>query len=144
MKETILLTVDGAVNLVLGGLLALFPRRVAMVLTIPVPDSAFYPSILGGVLLGIGLALLIHRFRGESTITGLGIEGAIAINLCGAGVLVVWLISCNLNIPGSGYAFLWSVALLVLGIGCCEIIWRVGRAKTGWNHQVTQDEGATK
>jgi hypothetical protein len=122
--EKALLTFDGVVNLALGMLLALFPRRVAERLEIPVPTSSFYASILGGVLVGIGLALLIQRFKRSSSTTGLGIEGAIAINFAGAGVLVLWLVSGKLDIPALGYAILWFVALLVLGIGCAEIIWR--------------------
>jgi hypothetical protein len=124
LGEKTLLTLDGTVNLVLGTLLALFPRRVAERLEIPVPSSSFYASILGSVLVGIGLALLIQRFRRSSDTAGLGIEGAIAINFSGATVLVMWLISGRLNVPALGCALLWFVALLVLGIGCAEVIWR--------------------
>jgi hypothetical protein len=144
MKETVLLTLDGAVNLVLGILLALFPRRVAELLGIPIPISSFYASILGGVLVGIGLALLIQRIKGSSSTTGLGIEGAIAINYCGAGVLVVWLVRGQLGIPGYGYAFLWFVALVVLGIGCFETLSLIKRHRGARNTWLAQDEGVKR
>jgi hypothetical protein len=144
MKGRLLLTLDGAVNLVLGILLMVFPRRVAEVLGIPVPISSFYASILGGVLVGIGLALLIQRFKRSSSTTGLGIEGAIAINYSGAGVLVVWLVRGKLGIPGRGYALLWGVALLVLGIGCFETLSRLKRQRGKQEARPAQDKGVVQ
>ena len=144
MKEEALLTLDGVVNLVLGVLLALFPRRVAELLGLPVPSSSFYASILGGVLVGIGLALLIQRFKRSPAMTGLGIEGAIVINFVGAVMLVMWLISGKLDLPTFGYALLWFVALLVLGIGCAEIIWRARSARAHRRDPRKPDQGAVK
>ena len=62
MKITIkhLLVIDGFVNLLLGVLLLLFPFGVASLLAVPVPDTHFYPTILGAVIFGIGLAFLIE------------------------------------------------------------------------------------
>ena len=125
MREELVLTIDGAVNLVLGVVLATFPKGFARLVGVPIPSSTFYASILGGVLIGIGLALLLQRFWGRSQVTGLGIEGAIAINFCGAGVLLAWLIAGGLSIPTRGLLFLWSVAVLVLCIGIAEIVLRV-------------------
>jgi hypothetical protein len=144
LREKALLTLDGVVNLVLGMLLALFPRRIAEALGIPVPSSSFYASILGGVLVGIGLALLIQRFRRSSSTTGLGIEGAIAINACGAGTLVVWLVRDKLGIPRYGTVFLWLVALLVLGIGALEIVLRIKHRQRERGSQAAQDKGVVQ
>lgn len=58
-----LLTVDGVANLVLGVLLIAFPKGVVVALGIPGGESGFYANILGGVVFGIGVALLIERFR---------------------------------------------------------------------------------
>jgi hypothetical protein len=126
MSETLLLTVDGAVNLALGLLLVFLPRGFAKLVGIPIPPIPFYPIILGGVLVGIGLALFLQCFWGRSRVTGLGLEGAIAINLCGAGVLVALLIGGNLNLPIRGYAFLWCIAVLVLSIAVVELLLRGG------------------
>jgi uncharacterized membrane protein len=124
MREELVLTIDGAVNLALGVVLAIFPKGFARLVGAPIPSSSFYASLLGGVLIGIGLALLLQRFWGRSHVTGLGIEGAIAVNFCGAVVLMIWLISGGLSIATRGLVFLWAVAILVLGIGVSEILIR--------------------
>jgi uncharacterized membrane protein len=124
MGEELVLTIDGAVNLALGVVLAIFPKEFARLVGVPIPSNSFYASVLGGVLIGIGLALLIQRFWGRSHVTGLGIEGAIVINFCGAGVLVVWLVSGGLSVATRGLVFLWAVAILVLGIGVAEMVMR--------------------
>jgi hypothetical protein len=124
MREELVLTIDGAVNLALGVVLAIFPKGFARLVGAPIPSSSFYASLLGGVLIGIGLALLLQRFWGRSHVTGLGIEGAIAVNVCGAVVLMIWLISGGLSIATRGLVFLWAVAVLVLGIGVSEILVR--------------------
>ena len=97
MQETTLLEVDAAVNLALGILLLVFPRSLVEVLGIPDAVSAFYPSVLGAVLFGIGIALLVARFR--PALGGLGLGGAIAINVSGGLVLAVWLLAGGLALP---------------------------------------------
>lgn len=122
MKESILLTVDAAVNLILGLPLMIIPVETARFLGIPIPEQAFYASILGAVLTGIGVALLIERFRERIRITGLGLGGAIAINIFGAAVLIIWLLLGTLYIPLRGYVFLWVIAVIVLGICLVELL----------------------
>ncbi len=84
-------------------------------------ESAFYPSVLGGVLFGIGIALLV-AYRGGSH--GLGLDGAIAINLCGAGVLAAWLLRTPEAFSPRGRMTLWVVAVIVIGIGLIEVAQR--------------------
>ena len=110
MRPSKMLVVDALINLVLGVLLATFPRSVVYVLGVPETDVTFYPSILGAVLIGIGVALLIEYFRRPTGPAGLGLQGAISINLCGALFLVGWLLSGHLGIPFRGQVFLWSLA----------------------------------
>jgi hypothetical protein len=112
-----LLLVDAVANLVLGALLLAYPLGIADLFGLPASDSAFYPTILGGVIFGIGISLLLAR-AGRP---GLGIDGAIAINLVGAGVLVVWLIARPPSVPLRGLVTLWTVAVIVLGIGGVEL-----------------------
>lgn len=121
MKETPLLTIDAAVNLILGLPLMLIPTNTARILGLPLPEQAFYASILGAVLTGIGVALLIERFRERSHMAGLGIGGAIAINIFGAVALILWLFLGGLDIPVRGYVFLGVVAVAVLGISLVEL-----------------------
>jgi hypothetical protein len=112
-----LLLADAIINLVLGVLLLLYPQRLAEALGMPPVATNFFPNVLGGVLFGIGLALLI-AYRGGAQ--GLGLDGAIAINLCGAGVVAGWLIVAPQAIPPRGRITLWIIALLVIGIGLVE------------------------
>jgi hypothetical protein len=121
------LTIDGIINLVLGILLLLFPLGMAELLGVPQSDVNFYPTILGAVIFGIGIALLIERYGFAQNIRGLGLGGAIAINLCGALALLVWLVSTPLNIPLRGQVILWAIAVIVLLVGIVEILaksWR--------------------
>ncbi len=117
MQKTLLL-VDAVVNLVLGSLLILYPRGLVDVLGMPPLTTTFFPRVLGGVLLGVGVALLIE-YRGGSG--GLGLDGAIAINLCGAGVVAGWLLIAPQTVPPRGRVTLWIIALLVIGIGLIEL-----------------------
>jgi hypothetical protein len=112
-----LLLADSVINLVLGGLLSFFPRDVVRALGVPSAEPAFYASILGAVLFGIGLALLIERGRGG----GLGLAGAIAINLCGGTALGLWLLFGRLTLPARGQILLWGLVVLLVGISAVEL-----------------------
>jgi len=126
-KHKTLLVIDAIINLILGVLLLFFPAGVVELLGLPLTNTNFYPSILGAVLFGIGVALLIERYGASKNIRGLGLGGAIAINLCGAGVLLLWLLIAPFDIPLRGIVVLWSIAIIVLIVGFVEIIaksWR--------------------
>lgn len=118
MISRTLLTVDAVINLGLGILLFAFPTRLVSTLGVPGAEVAFYPSILGAVLFGIGIALLIERHRGSS---GLGLMGAISINLCGGLVLAGWLLFGELPLPARGHVFLWALVAVLVGISGFEL-----------------------
>ena len=99
------LGIDGAFNVLLGLALLLF-RQVAGWLGIPASESAFYPMILGAVLVGVGIALFLESARGPSGLVGLGLGGAIAINLSGGVVLAGWLVAGALVLPPRGLIIL--------------------------------------
>ena len=120
MNRSTLLKADAAVNLILGVLLITFPAKLVKALGVPMADPSFYPTILGGVLFGIGLALLVECYRKSSRFIGLGLGGAIAINLCGGLVLAAWLISDRLTLPLRGQIFLWSLVVLLVAISLLE------------------------
>jgi hypothetical protein len=113
-----LLLVDAIINLVLGVLLLLYPQWLGEALGMPPVTTTFFPNVLGGVLFGIGLALVIAFLGGTQ---GLGLDGAVAINLCGAGVVAGWLIFSPRAIPSRGRITLWIIALLVIGVGLVEL-----------------------
>jgi hypothetical protein len=118
MSSSVLLTVDAAINLALGAVLILFPAPVVAALGIPASESAFYPSILGGVLLGIGIALLLQRRSGNG---GLGLLGAVAINLIAGSVLAGWLLWGSLALPLRGRVLLWGLVVVLLGVSLAEV-----------------------
>jgi cation transport ATPase len=122
MHSSKLLLLDAVINLILGVLLATFPKTVVDFLGVPDTDTTFYPSILGAVLVGIGVALVIEYFRRSTGAAGLGLHGAIAINLCGALFLVGWLLIGNLEIPLRGHVFLWSLAAVLIVISVAELV----------------------
>ena len=125
MKNS-LLKIDAIVNFILGVLLLLiipFPEQMTEFFGVPKVDQAFYPSVMGGVFIGIGISLFIESNRKNTEQpAGLGLAGAIAINLCGGGVLIGWLSFGNLNLPIRGTIFLWSIAILLVAISGVEII----------------------
>lgn len=121
MKNT-LLTIDAVINVVLGVLLLLLPSGMLKLLGLPPVHHHFYTTLLGAVIFGIGLALFIELFCGDRNARGLGIAGAIVINLCGGGVLLLWLVLKPFDLPMRGQLVLWAVAILVLIIGVIELV----------------------
>ena len=115
------LTVDGAINAVLALLLLGFPL-FAGPLGVPSCESAFYPTILGGVLLGIAIALFIEARRDPGGLVGLGLGGAIAINLSGGVVLAGWLVAGGLELPLRGRVFLWVLTALLVVLSGAELV----------------------
>jgi hypothetical protein len=125
MKDSIVLTIDALINFVLGILLMLvipFPD-LPRILGVPQVGQAFYPSIMGAVFIGVGIALVIEVYRkGQAGLVGLGLGGAVAINLCGGMTLMGWLLFGGLGLPLKGSFFLWVIALLLVGISTIELI----------------------
>ena len=122
MKKKITLITDSVINLILGILLLAYSPGLVSILGVPPSDNFFYPNILGAVLLGIGIALVIEAFRKrKDKYTGLGLLGAVIINICGGTVLLIWLLSGGLNLPQKGLVFLWTLDVLLLGISLVEL-----------------------
>lgn len=123
-NQKTLLAIDAAVNLLLGALLLLFPIGIPRLLGLPQVSHHFYTTILGAVIFGIGIALLLELLGAPWGMRGLGLEGAIAINLCGGSVLLLWLLWRPFDLPVRGHVVLWSVAAVVLGVGMAELFAR--------------------
>jgi hypothetical protein len=121
MHKTLLL-IDSIVNIILGVLLLLFPIGVVDFLGLPSTNTNFYPSLLGAVILGIGFALLLELIGFARQVRGLGLGGAIVINIVGSSVLLCWLIFGSLNIPLKGRIILWIIGLVVFSIGVAELL----------------------
>jgi len=72
--------------------------------------------------LGITFALIIEAFRPKQNASnGLGLIGAISINLCGGIVLLIWLVLGNMDLPVRGMVFLWMIALSVILVSGLEL-----------------------
>jgi hypothetical protein len=104
----------------LGIILVAYSKALIQYFGLPVTETRFYPNILGAVLVGIVIALLIEYYRKERV--GLGIGGAISINLTGGIVLFLWLISGRLNLPLHGTIILWILFFVLIGISLLELI----------------------
>ena len=128
-REKFLLTADAVFNLALGIFLLIFPKTILNYLGIPITFESFYARILGAVLLGIGFALLLERCRDRFGYPGLGIGGAILINICGAGALAVLLLFSRLDIPLRGQIILWFIALIVMFLSVIEMLTLKNRTK---------------
>lgn len=116
-----LLIVDAIINYFLGIVLLLFSDQVVTFFGLPASDTKFYPTILGAVLFGIGIALSIEYFR-KGKLIGLGFGGAISINLIGGIVLFIWLVSGSLSIPLHGQIILWILDIILIAISFIEYV----------------------
>jgi len=114
------LILDAIIKLCLGFILVIFPRELFWLAGLPVETPPFYAILLGGVLVAIGIALLHEHFRRAGDMVGLGLGGAIIINLFGGLVLTVML---GMGIPGApfpGPQLLSGVAIILLILGGIE------------------------
>lgn len=128
---SVLLWIDAAVNLLLGVLLMAYSPPLAACLGVPYTNTTFYPTILGAVLFGIGIALVLEALRPPKGIVGLGLGGAVAINLSGGTVLLIWLVSGVLDLPWRGLLFLWVLTVVLIGLSAFELLAHFRRALTG-------------
>jgi hypothetical protein len=121
MQKSILVA-DAAINLVLGVMLLIFSEGLIRFLGVPSSDTAFYPNILGAIFIGIGIALIIEAVGKTGGPTGLGLTGAVCINLCGGLVLAVWLVWGDLSLPLRGYVLLWTLTGILVGLSSLELL----------------------
>ena len=122
MRRSTLLELDGAGNLLLGVIFLAAPSLVSELLGLPGGESRFYPTVLGAILFGIGVALLLERFRGSRTYTGLGLAGALSINLSFGLALAAWLLASNVELTSLGNVVLWSLVVVLVGISATELL----------------------
>lgn len=127
-KRTLL--VDAGINLLLGILLLAYSPGLANLLGVPMSDSGFYPNILGAIFVGISVALLVEVARPPmSDFTGLGLVGAVSINLCGGLALALWLIAGHLDLPLRGQVLLWSLVAVLVVLSSVEFLWAARRER---------------
>jgi len=115
------LLADAAVDLGLGLPLIFFSPGLAALLGLPEPRPPFYANLLGAVLVGIGVALIIECRGTRLRSGGLGLGGALSINLCGAIVLAAWLARGAPETAPRGRVLLWAVVIVVGGLSALEL-----------------------
>jgi len=121
MNRRSILLIDAIINFVLAFLLGIFPKDVIGFLGLPVVSNPFYASILGGVFFGIGIALLINRSAKNRSSDGLGLKGAIVINLSGGFVLALWLLFGSLDVPTHGKIIMWALVVILFVLSTVEL-----------------------
>ena len=119
MKRSTLLELDGVGNLLLGIPLLLFPTAVSNFLGISTAGTTLYPVVLGSVFFGIGIALLVERFI--PSLSGLGLGGAMTINLIFGLALIAWLLLSQTALPLRGAVVLWGLAVILVAISAAEV-----------------------
>ncbi len=104
-----------------GGLLMLAPRTLARALGLPPVAEPFWPRCLGALLVGIALAAFLEvKLKGAN---GLGLAGAIAVNLAAAGIIGGQLIVGQVTPARRGRVLLWLTAGLLMLLALAEIPW---------------------
>jgi hypothetical protein len=121
MVRNPVLLIDALINLLVGVVLLAFRPSLAEAFWIPQAEQSFYPTILGALLFGIGLALLLECGGRPKGLVGLGLGGAVAINLCVGIALAIWLAKGKLTIPMRGQVILWSLVIIVVVISATEL-----------------------
>ena len=118
MTNSRLLELDGVGNVLLGLPLLLLPEAVSEFLGLPTVGATLFPAILGAVFVGIGVALLMQRFK--PALGGLGLGGAMSINLIFGVVLASWLLLSRVSLAPRGVFVLSILAVILVGISVAE------------------------
>ncbi len=67
------------------------------------------------------MSLNNHLLQSTSDAKGLGLGGALTINLCFGLVLAGWLLFGGLGLPPQGAIVLWALVLILVGLGGIEL-----------------------
>ena len=113
-----LLWLETLLKLVPGLLLALAPLTTLRILGLPRPDTGFWPRLTGALLVGIAGALVIE---GTHSGHGLGLAGAIVINLSGASVLATLLVLERGPTSTRGRSVVWALTCTLVILSVFEI-----------------------
>ena len=122
MSRSTVLLIDAIVSFVLGVALAAFPASLVELLGIPPAETTFYPHILGAVVIGIALALFVEWKRKPNGLVGLGLGGAIAIDLCAAVFLTGWLLFGGVDLSLRGQFVLWLVVVVLIVVSVLGLV----------------------
>ena len=100
-----ILWLDVLLKLSLGSALVLLPETSLRLAGLPSAGAKLTARLLGAAMTGIALAILVNAALHRTS--GLGPGGAFAVNLIGALVLGLVLVSGKTELPFRGRALLW-------------------------------------
>jgi len=136
LKREKLLAIDAFVNFTLGLTFIFYPQLIVTLIGVEISALSTVINILkatiaifGGVLTGIGIALLLESLHRPKGLVGLGLGGAVVINLCGGIILSGWLIFGNLVIPKLMLVLLWILLAILVVLSVIEIYIHVQKQK---------------
>lgn len=103
-----------------GGLVLLsFPLTAIKVLGLPKSETAFWPRVLGAVL--IGLAIATYMENSVKLGHGLGLGGSFVINLTGGLTFAALLFLKQAGTTVRSRVVLWACSLALIGLALVEI-----------------------
>jgi hypothetical protein len=119
MAQQQLLWIETLLKLAGGLMLAILPLTTARLLGLPAGTSGFWPRLLGIVLIGLAGAAFVEGSAAGSR--GLGLAGAVLINLLSAGMLIALLVVDRAAATARGRTTLWALAVLLLVLSLFEL-----------------------
>jgi len=114
-----LLWLETLVRLSAGLVLLIMPLTAARVLGLPLPQAVLWPRLLGALLVGMAAATLLEGSVADAR--GLGLGGLVLINLITAAVIITLLVLERGSQTKRGKLFLWTLAIMLFGLGLIEI-----------------------
>jgi hypothetical protein len=102
-----------------GLLLALVPLTVIKILGLPPAESAFWPRLLGSVLVGLSGATFLEGAMASTR--GLGLAGAIVINLAAAAMIALSSLLGGGATTRRGKLVQWGIVTLLFALSLAEI-----------------------
>ena len=118
MLTDLLLLANALLFLVMGAILAAIPAATIAAIGLPAAQPGFYRRLLGAALIGIGLALMMTAL--PAGLSGLGLDGAIAVNLSVAVMLAFLLLTGARKTPAGGKRLLWLLVLVLVALSALD------------------------
>ena len=114
-----LLWIETVLKLAGGLVLCLAPLVVIKALGLPPAASAFWPRMLGALLIGLSAATFIEGAWPQ--VRALGLAGCIVINLAGAAMISVLSTLGGGAATRRGAAVLWALVVVLVVLSLFEI-----------------------
>ena len=113
-----LLWIETLLKLASGLVLITAPLPAIRLLGLPRTESAFWPRLLGAVLMGLAAGTFLE---GRIGTRGMGLAGCLLVNLSVAGMLTTLLVLGRASTTRRGRLLLWALVAVLLGLSLLEI-----------------------